>query len=342
MKIKILHFVHRLQYADGIFNYVKRLCSNYDKDLYEITIVTFYDQNNIHIIKELNQQNVGVFQLKPTVFDKFKNQYLRLILKNIGVSYYLKYLQLKKIISKLEPTLVIAHGEDCELIGGLLSSKIFKINLLHSYVYFPKNYLYKFILNHISRKNFNETITVNKALVKVISLKNSAFVVPAGIDLQIFSPNSISRGNNNSNIVVGYIGRLSREKNVDKIINAFSLIANNNSNITLLIAGIGNYYPSLQRLVKNNMSNRIKFLGEISDTPGFYRMIDIFISASNFEGGPITLLEAIASNNVVVSTKVGLVPQLIEMGVKIILLKNSTTMIIKETLEHTIKNLNFY
>ena len=49
--------------------------------------------------------------------------------------------------------------------------------------------------------------------------------------------------------------------------------------------------------------------------PEWYRGIDIYLCASRLEGTPLTLLEAMASGNVVISTLVGVVPEIRSPGV---------------------------
>lgn len=50
------------------------------------------------------------------------------------------------------------------------------------------------------------------------------------------------------------------------------------------------------------------------DYPGFYRELDVFVSASQLEGGPIPLLESMMSNVVPVASDTGFAPDVIEHG----------------------------
>ena len=342
MKIKILHFIHRLEYSDGIKNYVQTLCSRYDKNLYEITILTFNEQNNREIIDEFKRNGIYVYNLKTIFYNKFQNRYLKLFLRNLGLDYIYKFVQLKETVFELKPKIMIVHGEDCELIGGFLRTSFVKINVLHGFIFFPKNFVFRYILTKYSRKRFNYTILVNNSLQGLVAYKSQTYIIPAGIELEKFRLKTTDRVKSDPYIILGYIGRLSREKNIDRIIKAFSLLVSDYENIILLIAGKGNYYHSLKKMVRPELRDRIKFLGEVKDSSSFYNRIDIFINVSDFEGGPITLMEALASGKVVISTNVGLVPELIDLGIKIVRLNNSTVIQIKDTLETTINDLDFY
>jgi glycosyltransferase involved in cell wall biosynthesis len=58
----------------------------------------------------------------------------------------------------------------------------------------------------------------------------------------------------------------------------------------------------------------LTFEGMVENMPGLYRQADIFISASEAEGTPNVILEAMASGLVVLSTPVGDVPRIITHG----------------------------
>ena len=51
-----------------------------------------------------------------------------------------------------------------------------------------------------------------------------------------------------------------------------------------------------------------------ADYPGYYAQMDVFLSPSRLEGGPIPLLEAMMSNAVPVATRTGFAPDLIHHG----------------------------
>lgn len=51
-----------------------------------------------------------------------------------------------------------------------------------------------------------------------------------------------------------------------------------------------------------------------SEYPAFYAMIDVFVSASILEGGPVPLLEAMMSNVFPVASRTGIAPDIIEHG----------------------------
>jgi glycosyltransferase involved in cell wall biosynthesis len=54
--------------------------------------------------------------------------------------------------------------------------------------------------------------------------------------------------------------------------------------------------------------------GSYTEYPGFYRELDVFVSLSELEGGPIPLIESMMSNVVPVATRTGFAPDIIRHG----------------------------
>jgi glycosyltransferase involved in cell wall biosynthesis len=54
--------------------------------------------------------------------------------------------------------------------------------------------------------------------------------------------------------------------------------------------------------------------GGYEDYPAFYNQLDVFVSLSELEGGPIPILESMMSNVVPVATRTGFAPDVIRHG----------------------------
>ena len=101
------------------------------------------------------------------------------------------------------------------------------------------------------------------------------------------------------NQIVG-LGRLSREKGFDLLIEAFSAIEA--QGWRLVIAGDGAYRPQLVAQVERlGIQDRVEFLGAIDDPFSVLRASKVFVLSSRYEGFPNALLEAMACGCSVVS-----------------------------------------
>jgi 1,2-diacylglycerol 3-alpha-glucosyltransferase len=128
-------------------------------------------------------------------------------------------------------------------------------------------------------------------------------VVPTGIDLTRFCPGDrqVARGELGlaaEERVLLYVGRLDREKSVERILLAFERIASTVPRTRLLLVGQGTQAEALRRLAGSlPIADRIRFLGlrPHADLPVCYRAADLFVFASETETQGLVLAEAAAS-----------------------------------------------
>jgi len=107
-------------------------------------------------------------------------------------------------------------------------------------------------------------------------------------------------------------GRLVANKGVADVIRAVSLTPG----VSLVIFGEGPLRSSLERLSQSlNITNRVHFAGWAEEGVDVYRTLQsakIFVMNSKSEGGPRIALEAMALGLPVISTRVGVMPDVIE------------------------------
>lgn len=117
------------------------------------------------------------------------------------------------------------------------------------------------------------------------------------------------------------VGRLAWKKGVDLVLRAFSLVASQVPDASLAIAGDGDERPKLSALVHElGLDGRVFFLGYIPqppspDLPQLYNCTDGLVLGSFHESLALVLAEALACGKPVISTPVGIAPQVIQDGV---------------------------
>jgi 1,2-diacylglycerol 3-alpha-glucosyltransferase len=127
-------------------------------------------------------------------------------------------------------------------------------------------------------------------------------VVPTGVDLQHFQPGdrTIARrllGLPTQGALLLYVGRLDREKSVDRVLLAFDRVASTVPDVRLLLVGQGTEALRLRAVARSlSAASRIVFLGaRPHDTLGeCYRAADAFVFASETETQGLVLAEAAA------------------------------------------------
>ena len=121
--------------------------------------------------------------------------------------------------------------------------------------------------------------------------------------------------------MVTKIASLTEQKGHEILIEAAGIIVEKNRNVIFLIVGDGPRKEELIGLVnEKKLSNYFIFTGIRNDIPKIFKITDIFVLSSHWEGLPITVLEAMASKIPVVVTDVG--------GNEEVVLNNKTGIIV--------------
>lgn len=109
---------------------------------------------------------------------------------------------------------------------------------------------------------------------------------------------------------IGFCSAFGDRKNPEMV---FELVKNLPEREFYLIGRNWENYEKFNEL--NNLENFTYFNNEAYENyPDLYNKIDIFISPSTLEGGPVPVLEAMLSNCVPIATKTGFCPDVIDHG----------------------------
>ena len=201
----------------------------------------------------------------------------------------------------------------------------------------------RFILNRIACNHSKGIIAVADN-IKNHLIKNEKinpvkiYVIKNGIEIQECNGSSI-RKKKGDTIVLGNIGRLSKEKGHEYLLKAFKQAKTKCSNIKLLVAGDGPLRLSLEKFAHDlDISADVTFLGVLDDIPAFLNKIDIFVLSSLQEGLPIALLEAMAAEKPIIATTVGGIPEVVENGLDGILVDAANVHELKHAIISVIQN----
>jgi glycosyltransferase involved in cell wall biosynthesis len=121
-----------------------------------------------------------------------------------------------------------------------------------------------------------------------------------------------------------FLSRVIKEKGIFELVDAFEMVRNDFSELSLFIAGDGSDLDILSRYVsKKSLDDSIVFTGYVKNKKKatIFREADIFILPSyHGEGCPVSLIEAMAAGLAVITTPVGGIPDIIDDDVNGILL----------------------
>ena len=275
-------------------NYLKNNSFNF------ILFTTFKDNENYNKIK--NEEQINIIKVNGLTIPFYKDIKIPIINKDD---------LLKEIIDGNE--IIVFNGEFIWVYNILkkIKKKFKNLKLyptMHTdYIFynenFYKNYSIKSILNflnhYLENKTFNGIIvTGNNMKEKYTSFTNSIFNANE-VNLDIF--HNVKNDEYHSNFYnFIYCGRISKEKNIEEILDCCLLINNKfNFNFFLNIIGDGPYLSNLKNIIElqyKNISSKIIFYGSKSseDINQLYQSLDnrIFIFTSLSETFGKTPMEA--------------------------------------------------
>ncbi len=122
-------------------------------------------------------------------------------------------------------------------------------------------------------------------------------------------------GIRDSDVCLGFVGRLSSQKSVDRLIRAFGKIYAEAPSLVLAIIGDGPDMEELQELARRlGLGERVRFTG-LADGVFLMSGFDVFVLPSRYEAFPYVYLEALARELPIISTDVGGARAVIDDGV---------------------------
>ena len=290
----------------GPATFVPKIAKYFQDELnYEIEILTLSDSKNLDIkdrfiVKRIDRNLPIIYRWLKTIFTIYKlgkNKDL-IFVNGLGTESTIANIFLKKkIIRKIvgDPVWERAYNK------GKVSENFDEFQV--------KNYglsisLQKKVRN-FSIKNSDIVITPSQHLKNFIlnlGFKNKIETIHNGITIPEESAKKFT--NDQTNITI--VSRLVTHKNIEKIIAAISDL--NNSLIKLNIIGDGPELDQLQSIAsRSNNKENVIFHGKLhrDDINSIFLKSDIYVQASNYEGLPHSLLEAMSYGIPVLCTPVG-------------------------------------
>jgi glycosyltransferase involved in cell wall biosynthesis len=149
-------------------------------------------------------------------------------------------------------------------------------------------------------------------------------VVRNSVDLNLFSPqNGLGTRQKMRKkwdlpagaLIVGGVGRLEQQKNFSLFLEVAAEVSAQLPQAMFVIAGEGRDRSLLEDLSRKlGIEKKVRFPGFVKEMPEFYQSLDLLLLTSDFEGTPLTVLEALAMGLPVVASKVDGSAEILEDG----------------------------
>jgi glycosyltransferase involved in cell wall biosynthesis len=149
-------------------------------------------------------------------------------------------------------------------------------------------------------------------------------VLPLAVPLDRFSPGPKDIGlvrqyGLEGQRVLLFVGRMAGNKRIDLLVEALALIKARIPNVKLLLVGDSDGSPAYRDVVDRaraqaaelGVGDDVILTGRVDPLPPYYRLADVYVTASLHEGFGVPLIEAMASGVPVVAARAGAMPWVI-------------------------------
>lgn len=298
-KIRVLQTI-RQGLIGGGETHVLSLVGQLDRSRYEPVVLSFTGGPMIEQLRKMGVEHYVIPSLKAFDLGQWKKVKALLAEKNIDM--------------------VHAHGSRAasNLFFPARSLKIPMLYTIHGWSFhddqaFPVKWA-RVMSERFLTANMQRNIAVSASNFQTgrAHFRNfRATVINNGIDLRKFSTTTVQSnirqelGIPEENILVGFIARMTAQKDPLTMLRAFAQVLKSRQQITLLMVGEGELAAEARQLAEQlGIAGQVIFQPFRQDVPELLAATDIYCLPSLWEGLPIGLLEAMAMENAVIVTRV--------------------------------------
>lgn len=267
---------------------------------------------NSELLKQCEINNIEFFEVKGFKLNRFIN-----------------FIYLKSLIEEIKPDIIHLHTSD-SLTFYTISDLLFRLNIKTIFskkgMGASSSFLSKFKYNYPGISSiFCVSKTVERDFSKILSLKNKkkTTIIHDCVSLNILNLETNFNLREKYKIsknyfIVGNIANHSRAKDLTTFINVVDYFVNDLKMKNIVFVQIGEFSKLSKRyfeiLKDKKLEQKIIFTGKIKDAYTLNSQFDIFLLTSQREGGPTSVLEAMLMDIPVVTTDVGVIPDIISDG----------------------------
>lgn len=252
------------------------------------------------VVEELLQSGVGVDVVRVT-----------------PRSYLVERRAIAAICTQWRPDLVHTHGYRTDLVDSPVAARLSipRVSTFHGFTGGDaRNRLYEWMERRAGR-TMDAVIAVSRPLREQLAASGISsqqlHLVPNAHERRgDFLDRATARealGLPAEGVIVGWLGRLTKEKGPDVFVDAMRLLRG--EDIAAAVIGEGRERASLEQRARDQA--KVSFHGLIANAGRYLPAFDVFVLSSRTEGTPMVLFEAMDAGVPVVATRVGGVPEVV-------------------------------
>jgi len=228
------------------------------------------------------------------------------------------------------------HSIDWDLVSNSMS----QMNLIRNFARTTVKFFAKRLYNKCTH-----LMVPSEEVAELLSyngVKTQCSIVRLGVDTSEFSPLRSKRkakeaiGIDPNKTVIGYVGRLAREKDLVTLYRGFARVRKLHPNIKLLIVGDG------IADVKDKLAKKpdVIMVGKQNDVVPYYQAMDMYVLPSLTETTSLTTLEAMSCGVCCICTPVGYIKNYIKEKENGVLFPKQNALVLSLKLDWLLNNSN--
>lgn len=257
-------------------------------------------------------QIVGMFKDDPNIEMVYcsKNGQIREALAERDVTYIpiseLTVKEVKRVICEQKPDIIHAHDMRASYVAALACGKRRLVSHIHNNNFDSRGLSVKslaYMLAAIKAKHIfwvSQSSFDGYAFHKLFQKKSSVLYNIIDIDA-LYERMNTDRNTYDYDVI--YVGRLTYQKNPERLMHVFKKIVNRLLNVKIAVVGSGDLEDETKALCNEfELQNNVEFLGFQSNPLKMLHDSKVMIMTSRWEGTPMCALESMALGVPIVST----------------------------------------
>ncbi|HEX8948357.1 MAG TPA: glycosyltransferase family 4 protein [Dissulfurispiraceae bacterium] len=298
-KVKLMQITHDLRIG-GLQQVVVNICRAIDRERFDISVLCLRSLGEF--VPEVEETGSKVIYLPQT----------------LNGTDYLSFLKVARILKQEKVDVIHTHNTQPFVDGtlGAVMSGVRTIVHTDHARNFPDKRRYmlaEWLVSHRAYKVVGVSEPVSQNLIKYEKISpRKVITIPNGVDASRYDI-AVDRAHKKKELkitregpVIGLGARLIKQKGISYLLKAMPELIVRFPDITLLIAGEGDYGETLKKEAEElGVGRHTLFAGSRTDMPELLKVLDLYVLPTLGEGLPMVLLEAMAAGCPIIATDVG-------------------------------------
>lgn len=235
---------------------------------------------------------------------------IREALKDRNVDFHpirkMSVAEFKRVIKEVKPDVIHAHDMAASFYAALACGNVTMVSHIHNNAFNSRGFSLKSILYYYAAIKAKHIFWVSKSSYNGYafhkSLEGKSSILYNVIDIDALN-RKMREDSNKYDFDIVYLGRLTYQKNPQRLLNVFNKIKDKYPQVKIAVIGTGDLEADTKRIAdESGLLSNVTFIGFRSNPSKILHDAKVMIMTSRWEGTPMCALEAMALGVPIVST----------------------------------------